>query len=105
MAIGAMGAVDEAGLRIPDDISIMGLDDIEVSRYQVPPLTTVRQSFAELGSRGIELLLSILSGEAPAETEIILEPELCRDSPPARCGPGRSIRGRVVRWTASGKPV
>ena len=76
MAIGAMRAVFEAGLRIPDDVSIMGLDDIELAHYQVPPLTTVQQSFAELGTKGVELLLSSLNDEVPAETKIVLETTL-----------------------------
>ncbi|MFO7719389.1 MAG: substrate-binding domain-containing protein [Gillisia sp.] len=44
MAIGVMRALSEVGLRIPEDISIIGVDDIDCAAYQNPPLTTVRQS-------------------------------------------------------------
>jgi DNA-binding LacI/PurR family transcriptional regulator len=76
MAMGAMRAIFDAGLRIPDEISTMGLDDIEVAQYQIPPLTTVRQSFAELGTRAVQLLLDTLKGEEPPETRIVMEPRL-----------------------------
>jgi LacI family transcriptional regulator len=76
MAIGAMQAIQEARLRVPDDISVVGLDDIEVAAYQNPPLTTVRQSFAELATLAIQLLLALIQKDQPAETQLVIEPEL-----------------------------
>jgi len=76
MAIGAMRAVFEAELRVPDDISIVGLDDIEVAAFQIPPLTTVRQSFAKLATLGVQLLIDILAGRKSPQTQIVLEPTL-----------------------------
>ena len=76
MAIGAMRAVDEAGLCIPDDISIVGVDDIEVAAFQTPPLTTVRQRCAELATLGVQLLFDILAGKELAQTQIVIEPTL-----------------------------
>ena len=76
MAIGAMQAIQEARLRVPDDISVIGLDDIEVAAYQNPPLTTVRQSFVELATRAIQLLLALIQKDQPAETQLVIEPEL-----------------------------
>ena len=76
MAIGAMRAIYEAGLTIPDDISVVGLDDIEVAAYQSPPLTTVQQCFTDLATRALELLLGILTGREPTQTQIIVEPTL-----------------------------
>ena len=67
LAIGAMLAVYEAGLRVPADISIVGLDDIEVAAYQSPPLTTIRQSFTDLATEGVRLLLALLAGQEPAQ--------------------------------------
>jgi LacI family transcriptional regulator len=87
MAIGAMHALHEAGLRVPDDVSVIGLDDIEVAAYQTPALTTVRQSFAELATRAIQLLLEIIEGRQPAQTQIVIEPVLVErqsTAPPAR---------------------
>jgi hypothetical protein len=76
MAIGAMRAIYEAGSRVPDDISVVGLDDIEVAAYQSPPLTTVRQSFTELATRALQLLLEILDGKEPDQPHVVLEPTL-----------------------------
>ena len=76
MAIGAMRAALEAGLAIPRDISFVGVDDIEVSAYQNPPLTTVRQSFAELATQGVRLLLDLVAEETPESAQMVLVPEL-----------------------------
>jgi DNA-binding LacI/PurR family transcriptional regulator len=76
MAIGAMRAIYEAGLRVPTDISAIGLDDIEVAAFQVPPLTTVRQSFSELATHAIRLLLQILASEEVSEPRITVRPTL-----------------------------
>ena len=76
MAIGAMQAIYEAGLRIPEDISVVGLDDIEVAAFQIPPLTTVRQSFAQLATLGVQLLSDILAGKEIEQEMRIIKPEL-----------------------------
>jgi LacI family transcriptional regulator len=76
MAIGAISAAEESGLRVPQDISIVGLDDIEVAAYQQPPLTTIRQPFAELATLAIELLLKHVMGEAASNTQIMVSPKL-----------------------------
>jgi DNA-binding LacI/PurR family transcriptional regulator len=76
LAIGAMHAAYEADLRIPQDLSIIGLDDIEVAAFQYPPLTTVRQSFSEMARRAVNLLLSLLDNEMLQHEQHVLEPEL-----------------------------
>lgn len=65
MAIGAMIAVREAGLRVPEDVAIAGFDDIPAARYVSPALTTIAQHPARLGRRAAELLLERLNGTAP----------------------------------------
>jgi DNA-binding LacI/PurR family transcriptional regulator len=74
LAIGAMLAIHQAGLRVPGDVSIVGLDDIEVAAYQTPRLTTIRQSFTDLATQGVRLLLALLSGEEPSRPQVVLEP-------------------------------
>lgn len=64
MAFGVMQAVKEAGLRIPEDISITGFDDLLLSRYSQPPLTTIRQDFAEIGKLSARLLQDIIEGKS-----------------------------------------
>lgn len=62
LACGAIAAARERGVYIPEDISIIGFDDIEVAAYVVPSLTTVRQNRAEIGLTCAELLLKMLDG-------------------------------------------
>jgi LacI family transcriptional regulator len=58
MAIGCLAALNEAGLRVPNDIALAGFDDVPVSRYVNPPLTTVRARITELGGLALERLAS-----------------------------------------------
>jgi DNA-binding LacI/PurR family transcriptional regulator len=62
MALGLLNSLHEAGLRVPHDVSVVGFDDVPEAPYYIPPLTTVRQDFAELGRRGVQLVLAQLSG-------------------------------------------
>ena len=58
----AMKALADAGLRVPDDVSIIAIDGIEMSNYTVPTLTTLVQPTATLGERAVEILVDVLSG-------------------------------------------
>ena len=76
MALGLLRALHEAGRRIPDDISIVGFDDIPEAEYFTPPLTTVRQNFNEMGRRSLLLLLEqIETGDRTPVRETVA-PEL-----------------------------
>jgi DNA-binding LacI/PurR family transcriptional regulator len=67
MALGALRALDEAGRRVPGDVSVVGFDDVPEAEYFRPPLTTVRQHFPEAGRRAVRLLLGLIRpDEAPA---------------------------------------
>jgi LacI family transcriptional regulator len=57
MAVGALGALHDAGVRVPEDIALSGFDDIALARYLNPPLTTVHVDMIELGRRAVQLLL------------------------------------------------
>ncbi len=76
-AIGAIQALREAGRRVPEDVSVVGFDDIQSAAFQNPALTTVRQPLREMGMIAAETLLRRIT--APAETpypkEIVVEPE------------------------------
>ena len=75
MAIGAMAAIAEAGLRIPEDVAVVGFDDIDYSRLVTPALTTVRQSQAKLAKGLIEAMINLLehAGEPPTVSVIPIE--------------------------------
>jgi DNA-binding LacI/PurR family transcriptional regulator len=60
MALGALRALDEAGRRVPEDVSLVGFDDVPEAEFFRPPLTTVRQHFPEAGRRAVRLLLDII---------------------------------------------
>ncbi len=75
MALGLMHAVRDAGLEIPRDVSIIGFDDIPEAAHFWPPLTTVRQDFAELGRRCVALLLGDLEDDSEQQDGTIV-PEL-----------------------------
>ncbi len=76
LAIGAMRAAVEAGLRIPEDLSIVGVDDIELATYVTPPLTTVRQSLSDVATLATKILLDLVRGREPAQTQVVFHPEL-----------------------------
>jgi DNA-binding LacI/PurR family transcriptional regulator len=62
MALGLIRALYESGIRVPEDVSIVGYDDVEGSDFFVPPLTTVRQDFTALANASIEVLLGAIEG-------------------------------------------
>jgi len=68
MAMAAMEALRERGLRIPDDVSVVGFDDIDDSRWAYPALSTVHQPMMEQGVEAVRIALDLLEGRASAET-------------------------------------
>ena len=74
-ALGILRALHEHGRSVPDDVSVVGYDDIPEAAYLVPPLTTVRQDLGEVGRRGVELLLALVDG-GPAQRHVMVAPEL-----------------------------
>ena len=75
-AIGAVSAITAAGLRVPEDVSVVGFDDIHIAAFTVPPLTTVHQPAAEIAQRATELLVALIQGREAAERRHVLEPRL-----------------------------
>lgn len=76
MAIGALRALHEAGLSVPDDMSLMGYDNIQLSKHLVPALSTVEQPKAYLGATAVDLLIQRIGNPERALEIISLEPEL-----------------------------
>ena len=72
IAIGALAAIHESGLRVPEDIALVGFDDIETARYTHPPLTTVHQDMLGQGQLAVHMLLDRINGaESAIETKIL----------------------------------
>jgi LacI family transcriptional regulator len=86
MAIGAMRAIREAGLRIPDDIAIIGFDDLPLPTHPTPQLTTVRQPIDQFGFQAVEILIDLIENGLNPPRRVIMDTELIiRDS----CGASR----------------
>jgi LacI family transcriptional regulator len=84
-AIGAALGLHRKNVRIPDDVSLVGFDDLAPARYAIPPLTTVRQSVYEMGCQAAKAMLDLLRGVSPTVT-----------LPPPQLVPRESTR-RVIR--------
>ncbi len=75
MAIGLVRALVEAGVSVPDQVSVVGFDDIDATGFLLPPLTTVRQDLVTLGRLGVERLLARIDGAEPGDP-LLQPPEL-----------------------------
>ncbi|MCM5552948.1 LacI family DNA-binding transcriptional regulator [Pleomorphomonas sp. NRK KF1] len=74
LSVGVLGALHDLGLSVPDDISLVGFDDMPLAELFDPPLTTIRQPIAEMGRIALERLLASLDGvEVPAMTRLPVE--------------------------------
>jgi DNA-binding LacI/PurR family transcriptional regulator len=76
MALGVLRAMHEAGRTVPEDVSVVGFDDIPEAAYFLPPLTTVRQDFIEMGRRSLRMLLRTIETGRRASAEPLVPPEL-----------------------------
>ena len=75
MAIGVISELRALGRRVPEDVSVVGFDDIAFAEAVEPPLTTVHQPRREIGRRAMDLMIEILAGETPPDT-IVMPTEL-----------------------------
>jgi len=81
MALGAYRALHQVGLAVPDDVSVVGFDDILEAAYFSPPLTTVRHNYIQLGALGFEYLLQLMDDpETPIEQKVITPKLIVRES-------------------------
>jgi DNA-binding LacI/PurR family transcriptional regulator len=76
MALGAIRAARARGLRVPEDVSIVGFDDSPLMAFTDPPLTTVRQPVAGMGKAAVSALVSEISGTKVSRTELLFHPDL-----------------------------
>ncbi|MGI8714367.1 MAG: LacI family DNA-binding transcriptional regulator [Solirubrobacteraceae bacterium] len=98
MALGLLRAMHEAGRQIPEEISVVGFDDIPEAPYFTPPLTTVRQDFGEVGSRSLRALvdaITSLSSGGPYPSGSLVAPELVVRASTSAAGAAQA--GPVIR--------
>jgi LacI family transcriptional regulator len=87
-AIGALRAIHKAKLRVPEDISVVGFDDIDMSEFTQPALTTVRLSRTELAEKALDALVASISGKSQKGREYHVDTHLIvRDSTAGRTTP------------------
>ena len=75
-ALGVYQAAREARLHIPEDLSVVGFDDLPVTQWVSPPMTTVRQPLMDMATAAAEMVLAMSRGEVPAQTRVELATEL-----------------------------
>jgi LacI family repressor for deo operon, udp, cdd, tsx, nupC, and nupG len=83
-AIGVLHALAESGRRVPDDVSVVGFDDLRLAAFTVPPLTTIRQPALEIAQRATEILIDLTRGKHVEKLRHLLEPSLVIRSSTAR---------------------
>ncbi|UCF95881.1 MAG: substrate-binding domain-containing protein [Spirochaetaceae bacterium] len=98
MAFGALDTLQERGLRVPEDVSVIGFDGIEESRYVSPPLTTVLQPLNELGASAVEMLVGVLNGGKPRDRVLTSVP-IIRQS--CGCPPRRLYNSGLTELPSS----
>lgn len=80
IAIGVVRALAEAGRRVPEDVSVVGFDDLPEAAYLVPPLTTVKQDFAAVGRRAVATVRAAIDGAEPPPPDLLPATLVVRDS-------------------------
>lgn len=78
MAIGAMKALREAGRQLPDDMAVVGYDDLPVAAYTDPPLTTIHQSMQKVGETATRMLIELIENPNAEKKTVLLKTELVR---------------------------
>ena len=96
-AIGAIRALRDRGLRVPEDVSVIGFDDIAASAFYSPRLTTIRQPLAEMGRIAAQTALERLEGGRKPCASIIVSPELVVRESTSRARPASSGKAGVLR--------
>jgi len=88
MAVGALLALKDAGRRVPEDVIVIGFDDIPIARFTSPPLSTIRVGVREMGRQALDMLVAAIDGTGPdGPQSVVISPELVvRDSSMRRRG-------------------
>jgi DNA-binding LacI/PurR family transcriptional regulator len=99
-AVGAVMALREAGLRVPQDISVVGFDDVPAAVFSNPELTTIRQPLHRMGQIAAMILIDQIEGNAKFQSRIVIEPSLIIR---ASTGPARAAESNLASAILNGK--
>ena len=101
MALETLAVAKELGLRVPEDLSLVGFDNVPDSVMAEPALTTINQPIQEMGRLSIEILLQLMAGEEPDDLHVTLPTRACRPAvstgPADRTPSGRAQAERSLR--------
>jgi DNA-binding LacI/PurR family transcriptional regulator len=101
MALGALKAFQERHIRVPDEVLVVGFDDIEESCFSAPPLTTVQQPLYKMGARAVETLIDIVNGKSVQQTNVVLPTLTIRQS----CGCFRLGNSNIGTYSFASKQI
>jgi DNA-binding LacI/PurR family transcriptional regulator len=96
MALGTMHAIRHRGLQIPDDIAVVGFDDLPLAASTTPPLTTVRQPLDEMSVHAVRLLIEQIGGDAPVASVRLMPHLVIRESCRGGAATNTSAKGGPV---------
>ncbi len=85
MAVGAMNALIRGGKRVPEEISVVGMDDSTSSKMMIPALTTIRQPFEAMCKKAVELIIAMKNGDPGDERRFVLPPSIIVRESTSRC--------------------
>ena len=94
-AIGAIRALQDLGLKVPYDVSVIGFDDIKVAAFNNPRLTTIRQPLSNMGRIAAQCVLSQLNGSGPFRKLIMVQPELAVRESTSAIDPDQTVERRA----------
>jgi DNA-binding LacI/PurR family transcriptional regulator len=94
MGIGAMRSLQENGVKVPDEVSVLGMDDLEIAEMVSPPLTTIHYPLKELVEKAMDLLISQINSRAVRSETIVLEPGMTVRGSTMTCLPVETSAGR-----------
>lgn len=96
LAIGALNALLNRGIRVPEEMQLIGFDDIRASEIAKIPLTTIHQNSPEIGIRTARLMLSMIGGTVPEENRVLLPVEVVRRGTTRAVDGGQAPKGRRI---------
>jgi DNA-binding LacI/PurR family transcriptional regulator len=97
MALGLLHGLHQRGIRVPEQVSVVGFDDVPESEFMIPPLTTIRQDFGAVGRLGVQLLTDLIEGVRydPARPHRRIAPELVLRASSGPASPNRPSAGPI----------
>jgi LacI family transcriptional regulator len=105
MAIGAMRAIHQRGLRVPDDVAAIGYDDLPLAASATPPLTSVHQPVSDMGAHAVRVLIEQIRGQSPAASVRLPARLVVRESSAGGAAASASPKGGAIKSSPNGASI